>query len=263
MRCVSRIFINGYNAVLLTLMFACRCSCSSLDSTGSSHYDLAQEKRFYDKLEPTVFSPSGSLHAVERIFEEATSDVVGLTWKKLKEDFLEHNKLYMPGRLVIGLVCRDFVCVVSMDQLGLRDVYNPSSTLINDLTIEKDNTNVTTFGEKSFIPSERDFFGADNRSPSFVKLDKTIAAISAGDPIDSTILLRRIEDIAFSMHKANGIASGEFLLRLESSILAADISQKLADTLQASTQSVGSKAGKMLAVSSSISGMKNNNLHFF
>lgn len=227
--------------------------------SGSS-YDLSQEKRFYDNLEPTVFSPSGSLHAVERVFEEATSDMIGLNLKNLKDNYFEQNILNMPGRLVLGLVCDDFICVVSMDMFGLHDVYIPSVVLMNvdekggqgakDSLLDNENHALSLQASPDFSKDDRSYyFGSECRSPAFVKLDKTIAAITAGDPIDSTILLRRIEDISFNIHKSNGIPSSQFLLRIENGILLADVAQKLADTMQISTQSIGSKAGRMLAVS--------------
>ena len=63
------------------------------------------------------------------------------------------------------------------------------------------------------------------------------------------VLLRRMEDIALALHRANGTAGGNFLLRLNNCITSGEIAQKLADAGQVSTQSIGGKGGRMLAVS--------------
>eukprot|EP00815_Leptocylindrus_aporus_P009827 CAMPEP_0116057526 /NCGR_PEP_ID=MMETSP0322-20121206/4660_1 /TAXON_ID=163516 /ORGANISM="Leptocylindrus danicus var. apora, Strain B651" /LENGTH=354 /DNA_ID=CAMNT_0003541547 /DNA_START=219 /DNA_END=1283 /DNA_ORIENTATION=- len=215
---------------------------------------MAQERRYYNSLEPTTFGPSGRLHAVERVFEEATAELTKFDVHKFlrnrgrKDDEDEENlESVMPGRLTLGIICEDFICVTSIDLLGVRNLYDSTS---ND-------ESVSDFYEPLAMSQVQNDFDIRSQSPVFVRLDNSIMATTAGDPIDAQILLKRTEDVGNGLHKMYGTAGSEFLFRLRNvnnSLSTAEIARTLADAAQASTQSVGSKTGRMLVSSALVFG---------
>ena len=202
-----------------------------------------------------MFGPSGRLHAVEKVFERATCDV-GVDWKGVRREFMERDKLSMPGRLALGVVGSGFVVVVCMDLLGVDNVYVPPLGLVEEDGVDV-GYNVSLredeYFESLLIRNEDGTLygsmGGFSRLPAFVQVDKATMATTAGDPIDASILIRRIEDLARHHHEMQGIPGSSFLLGVhENSISAKDISRDLADILQISTQSIGGNVGRMLAV---------------
>lgn len=212
----------------------------------SSSSEALEAARF-GPLPPTVFSPGGRLHGVERVARES----------------------YPSGDdesscAVVALRCGsgdgEFAILTGIGAISPflhRDEMN---------SVSQNSSNVPSTSD-SYIPLIMDYDkGIDCNAPltPISIFSPYIVAGVGGKGIDSAVLLRRAAEVSLSMHKSDdggvewfmshsleGVSANSHHVpvggtaRVEVRALA----RKLADLAQSSTQSLGGKSGRVLSVS--------------
>ena len=143
-------------------------------NAANSRYDIDQERRYYNDLEPTIFSPSGSLHAVEKVFHRATSAYT------VDEETDADADVMMLGGLSLALVCGNFLLCVAIKPsfvVPRSDAENEAKISSGDASNDETNVHKSLFLE--------DFTDQSVSSSPFVLLDKSILGTAGGEPVDA------------------------------------------------------------------------------
>ena len=86
-------------------------------------------------------------------------------------------------------------------------------------------------------------------SSPIVVLGKSILALAGGNAIDTTLLLRRIQETAISMKHANGMGIMDDQYYANSEFISTNVlARRIADMAQTATQTMGGKHGRILKV---------------
>lgn len=209
----------------------------------------------YHKLPPTVFAPQGRLHSVEQTMKAVSSP----------ED--------PSSNLVIALRCRDGMVVVTTVSPPVQAAFLQNEMTMMTTSQHNDST-VNATKSRSYLPLWLDHYEEGERktkepmevffaSSRFVRTpfldNRNVWAITAGNAVHSQIFRRKIQSLAESIWESNddGISSiggrrqQSQYLRPDSSsasMSAALLARKLADQCQITTQTIGTRAGRMLVV---------------
>ena len=241
-----------------TSLFAQGASTGSSVPWHSSQAYLSKKDwdnmKTYVQLPPTVFAPQGRLYIVEEIMKVISSP----------ED--------PSSNLVIALHCKDGVVVVTT-------VTGPAqaSFLQTEINLLLDSNKISTTSSDDDTANKSplwlDYANNNNkmenqeadgpRFPSGSRFVNTpfsdneqIWAVTAGNAVHSQIFRRKIQSVADSIWESHddGIVTIAGMQQKTTKLLgpspsAALLARKLADYCQIPTQTIGSKAGRILVVS--------------
>jgi hypothetical protein len=207
----------------------------------------ALEAARFGPLPPTVFAPGGRLHGVERVAREA----------------------YPPANDESSCACIALRCGSGDDQFAIISgigaispfLHRDESHLFSDDTINDTDKN------NDYIPLVLDYEeNCDHDAPlsPLSIISPTVVVGVGGRGIDSAVLLRRAEEVSLAIYKSDnggvewfmshsleGISADSHCIPIGGAarVEAKALVRKLADMAQSSTQSLGSKSGRMLSVS--------------
>jgi hypothetical protein len=133
------------------------------DSSSSSSRQVLEESTYQD-LPPTIFSPTGRLHSVERVMKAATTS---------------HNPT---ANLLVAVTCRDGLVVVSTV---------PVSPHLNITT--------TGSGTNSSL-----FLVNETTTPILVDLGRHLVAATAGNAVDGQVLRQKLQSMAENSFESQG-----------------------------------------------------------
>lgn len=207
----------------ILLCFACAKAAASSASVPwhTAPSSVLDEKNFGD-LPPTIFAPGGRLYSVERTVKAATSAEDG------------------SSNLVVALQCRDGVVAVGTSPLS---PHLQAQTALRDSKAEKNATakwSASLWLDDAIEAPSKDTLWT---APPFSCFSGVLIA-TGGNAVDAALLRRRVQSIAKSMHESNDGGQGLSL----PSISSATFARRVADNAQLATQTVGGRAGRMLAV---------------
>ena len=214
----------------------------------SSTAHQSKEGSVYSKLPPIVFAPSGRLHGVEKaarssLLLDSTDDDAACTVFSMKCSGRETGAGGFAIMVGIG-PSSPYLCREPMgggEAVGSRT--NSNGAYYRSLAIEC----------------------ADLASP-MAAISSSLLVGVGGRPVDSTVLLRRTTDEAMSLYHAENKGIDWFVShslegliqdeagshRVGAGVAGVDVTnlaRRVADAAQVSTQRMGSKFGRMLAVS--------------
>ena len=242
----------------------------------------ALERERYQSLPTTVFSPAGKLIKVETN-AKSSSDTQDLS-----------SPLSIALHCCNPKKHRDFVLVLSTRFLSphlyltSKDNHYNNNNNNNNICDEedgeddsmkqdkrednKDNNNIKFNDDAYYAPlllhhnqnSKRAFLTKQQQlllqqpiMPMTI-LGKSLMTVAGGNVIDTTILLRRIQEQAISLQRANASGDISTSTSTSSSFSTSVLARRLADAAQLSTQTLGGKAGRMLKSSCMIVGTDMN-----
>ncbi|KAL3773598.1 hypothetical protein ACHAWO_010794 [Cyclotella atomus] len=207
----------------------------------------ALEAARFGPLPPTVFAPGGRLHGVERVAREA----------------------YPPANDESSCACIALRCGSGDDQFAIISgigaispfLHRDESHLFSDDTINDTDKN------NDYIPLVLDYeenYDHDAPLSPLSIISPTVVVGVGGRGIDSAVLLRRAEEVSLAIYKSDnggvewfmshsleGISADSHCIPIGGAarVEAKALVRKLADMAQSSTQSLGSKSGRMLSSS--------------
>ena len=246
-------------------ILASASSASSSSSTEAASFDPVERER-YVQFPQTVFAPTGRLHTVDKVCLDASNcdDVTaGLVvalrcGQKDKGEFIvvvgtgpRSPHAIQPG--IVGLKNKDEGALDQSDaedddddnsRDDTSDIYK--SPLLLDSVQPSD-----TSRERPLVHSSMSIL-----SPGLV-------VATGGTPADAAVFLDRIRDVASDIHNSNFGGTG-FMYQTSTSgtrlqgrtgmfgVDGANLARTVADMIQVPTQSIGTRAGRMLAASALI-----------
>lgn len=173
---------------------------------------VLEEKR-YKGLSPTIFSPTGRLHPVEKAMEEVCDP---------------------QSNLVVALSCEDGILIFST--IPLSPHLNTTSTPLSDETNEKQSS-------LFLLESADEEFSSNNILP-IIDLGPGVLGATAGKPSDSQVLRMRLKSMAQQV--VDDDLDDKHTLQISVPRLA----RQMADLLQAPTQKTNGRQGPLMSVSS-------------
>ena len=218
----------------------------------SSTAHQSNEGSVYSNLPPIVFAPSGRLHGVEKtarsalVLDGSTDDDAACTVFSMRCNDGGAGS----GEFAIMVGIRPSSPYLWREPVGGEGAVgsrtNPEGAYCRSLTIECD-------------------AGADLASP-MAAISSSLVVGVGGQPVDSVVLLRRTTDEAMSLYHAENKGIDWFVSHSLEGLIQDDagsrrigagaagvdvttLARRIADAAQASTQRMGSKFGRMLAVS--------------
>jgi len=203
------------------------------------------EQSTYNDLEPTIFSPTGRLHPVERTMEQ------------VRESHPRNN-------LVVALQCQDGMLMLSTVTLSpyLNTTVTPfdssSSSSSNSNSSSSSSSSSTRSGMDTNTSASSSLFIISNESSESDEKDNDAASMilpivdltpgvlgaTAGQPLDSQVLRLRLQSLAHSLVQDD-------LDQIEprsDSLSVSKLARQLADQLQVPTQRSNPPSGRLLAV---------------
>lgn len=206
-------------------------------------YVLSSRTAVHQSLPYTVFASDGKLVKLEQIVGESSSTenqcaptVIALHCSSSEEEREDEFEdfiivVFTKSKTPYTLIYND---ADDDEKVGTESNGDKKDEESNSETSDEKNT----FSSGLFIKSQS---RQNHSSYPIVPLCPMLVAAAAGGGaignIDSSILIRRIQEYAISLQRTNGFISSNALAR------------RLADVAQTSTQSLGSKAGRILKVS--------------
>lgn len=202
-------------------------------SSGEDSQALLEQLRYND-LSPTIFSPTGRLHPVERTMEQ------------IRQPDARSN-------LVVALHCRDGMLMLSTVPLSpyLNTTITPLNNNNNNNNSENDeNDNTTETGSTTalFLIQNEDSTD-ESTSESFsstlpiVDLTPGILGATAGKVLDCQVLRLRMQALAEQLVEDD---LDQTTTKCDA-ILVSKLARMLADQLQVPTQKTNSRQGPLLA----------------
>ena len=211
----------------------------------------------YQQLPPNIFAPRGRLHQVEHVMEGISSS----------ED--------PSANLIVALSCKDGLVVVSTVPPSVNFGYllpskeNIDKSSGDDISAPKENNtsiaNATTseasppqpkyslyWNDDDDDDQTKDSNNNDNNNTNDIVLPIPFAenpntfALTAGNAIHGRLLRRRIQNMAAALYESRD--DGRTPCTIQKSPSVAILARQLADHCQRTTQTAGSKAGRMLVV---------------
>ena len=213
---------------------------------GASSTANALEAARFGPLPPIVFAPGGRLHGVERVARES----------------------YPSGEDESSCACIALRCGRGEDEFAILAGVNAISPFLHrdEYGIRQRATYVTGNGDDTYIPLVMDHDKNTDHdaplNPLSVISPRVIVGVG-GKGIDSAVLLRRVAEASLAMYKSDNGGIESFMSHsLEgigpdshnipiggaARVGARELSKKIADLAQTSTQSLGAKSGRMLSV---------------
>lgn len=212
-------------------------------AASSSAADALEAARF-GSLPPIVFAPGGRLHGVESVARESNP----------------------PGDDESSCACIALRCGSGDGEFAIISGIGAMSPFLH--RDEVYNTVSSDDGEKTndYIPLVIDYHEAPHDAPlAPISIVSPYVIIGVGGKgIDSAVLLRRASEVSLSMYKSNnggvewfmshsleGISANSHDIPIggASRVEVKSLVRNIADLAQGSTQSLGGKGGRMLAVS--------------
>jgi 20S proteasome alpha/beta subunit len=175
------------------------------------------EQEEYRDMGPTVFSPGGRLHSVERTVAAASS---------LRD---------ASSNLVIALTCRDGVVLVTTCNTSPHlDI----TTTTSSSSVDSDDEDETETAPLWVTRKGR------HAVPPISRVAPEVFMVTGGNAVDSSILREKITRMAEATRQEN---DGGTPLVAASSVSCPSLARRVSDHLQSPTQTIG-KAGRVLAV---------------
>ena len=225
-------------------------------STPNAHIDPF-ERMEYETLPPIVFAPTGRLHMVERVGLAACNKddvtaglVVALRCGGNDAGKEEGKDVSKESIVVVGTASRSPLAIQASGLMASED--GGRKEVAGD-----DESNETTFRSALLVN------GPERSIPSTMSiLSPHLLVATGGTPTDAAVLLDRIRSVASDMHNSNFGGTGFTYQstsrkgrRSRSGMFGVDgcnLARNVADMIQIPTQSIGTRAGSMLAASALI-----------
>jgi 20S proteasome alpha/beta subunit len=185
-------------------------------------------------MSPTIFSPTGRLHPVERTMEQ------------VRQPDARSN-------LVVALHCQDGMLMLSTVPLSpyLNTTITPFHNNHNNtnITSEKTTTTTTTPTASLFLVQNEDDTSADAAATTtlpIMDLTPGIIGATAGKALDCQVLRLRMQALVQQLVEDD---LDQRTFSSDDETLVSKVARTLADQLQAPTQKSNSRQGPLLAVS--------------
>ena len=235
-------------------------------STSNAHIDPF-ERMEYETLPPIVFAPTGRLHMVERVGLAACNkdDVTAGLVVALrcggndagKDEGKDVSKEFI---VAVGTAPRSPLAIQASGLMASEDDGRKEQVAGDGAKPNEDDeseSNETTF--RSALLAN----GPERSIPSTMSiLSPNVLVATGGTPTDAAVLLDRIRSVASDMHNSNFGCTGFTYQstsrkgrRSRSGMFGVDgcsLARNVADMIQIPTQSIGTRAGSMLAASALI-----------
>ena len=235
-------------------------------STPNAHIDPF-ERMEYETLPPIVFAPTGRLHMVERVGLAACNkdDVTAGLVVALrcggndagKDEGKDVSKEFI---VAVGTAPRSPLAIQASGLMASEDDGRKEQVAGDGAKPNEDDeseSNETTF--RSALLAN----GPERSIPSTMSiLSPNVLVATGGTPTDAAVLLDRIRSVASDMHNSNFGGTGFTYQstsrkgrRSRSGMFGVDgcsLARNVADMIQIPTQSIGTRAGSMLAASALI-----------
>jgi len=235
-------------------------------STSNAHIDPF-ERMEYETLPPIVFAPTGRLHMVERVGLAACNkdDVTAGLVVALrcggndagKDEGKDVSKEFI---VAVGTAPRSPLAIQASGLMASEDDGRKEQVAGDGAKPNEDDeseSNETTF--RSALLAN----GPERSIPSTMSiLSPNVLVATGGTPTDAAVLLDRIRSVASDMHNSNFGGTGFTYQstsrkgrRSRSGMFGVDgcsLARNVADMIQIPTQSIGTRAGSMLAASALI-----------
>mgnify|MGYP002784732961 CR=1 FL=1 len=218
--------------VSLLLPFIAKSSSWSSSSSSSStawkgapwqtRNDGLLEQLRYNDLPPTVFSPTGRLHPVERTMEQVRDP---------------------QSNVVVAICCQDGMLTLSTIPTSPYLNTTSTTTMIQGEPLTNNNENSSNNNNNETTDTSLVLLQTDDTLP-IMDLSPSVVAVTAGKPLDSQVLRLRLQSMAQQL-----MEDDLDLPSIHDQTLATKLARALADRLQIQTQKTNTRQGPLLAVS--------------
>jgi 20S proteasome alpha/beta subunit len=180
------------------------------------------ERLRYNELSPTVFSPTGRLHPVERVMEEVRD---------------------LQSNLVVSLCCQDGILMLSTVLLSPHlNTTIPQWIDDDNHHHNHNNNNQTIIGISSLIVETSSEETNTNDTTPILELGPGVVGATAGKPGDSQVLRMRLEAMALQL------VEDDLDDHVLSKVSVPRLARQMADLLQGPTQTTNGRQGPLLSV---------------